>query len=99
MLEIVAGIDDHRQVIRVHDTYKAKDQLGAPDASGKRDHEAALGAHLNRSSSGERIRAVPGVGGPDQARPRTSTAGIPSSACPMRSDAAPAISSAKSGSA
>src|SRR5262249_56056318 len=73
-------------------------EVGGGGAGGQRDGESfghmAGGGHRNKSSSAERIRAAAGEGGPDQDRPRTSTIGRASSACPMMSDAALAISSA-----
>src|SRR5262249_39635093 len=98
MLEVVAGIGDHHEVGARHDTAQPERELGAADAAAQRDDEGfariAGGAHRNRSSSAERISAAADDGVPDQVSPRTSTIGRPSSACPMMSDAALAISSA-----
>src|SRR6516225_5693213 len=90
MLEIVAGIGDHGQrSVRQH-AIEAERQLGAADPARQREH-----AHRKRSCSAGRTRAAAGWSGADQARPRTSTIGIASSACPIRIPAAAAISSAK----
>src|SRR5262245_52305856 len=103
MLEVVAGIGDHHEIGAGHDAAQPQRELGAADAAAQRDDESlgrislgrmAGGAHRNKSSSAERISAAAGEGGPDQLRPRTSTIGRASSACPMTSDAALAISSA-----
>src|SRR5205823_2379629 len=98
MLEVVAGIGDHQEVGAGHDAAQPERELGAANAAAQRDDEGfariAGGAHRNKSSSAERISAAAGDGAPDQARPRTSTVGRPSSPCPMMSDAALAISSA-----
>src|SRR5262249_57444433 len=96
--EVVAVIGDHEGVGGGQDGAQPERELGAADAAAQRDDEGlariAGGAHRNRSSSAERISAAAGDGAPDQLSPRTSTIGRPSSACPMMSDAALAISSA-----
>ena len=100
MLEVVAGIGDHHEIGRGHHAAQAEHQLGATDATGKGDNEASrrrrgrAPVHRNKSSSGGRISDPPGVAAPVQDSPRTSTTGCASSACPMMSDAALAISSA-----
>src|SRR5712691_13352021 len=98
MLEVVAGIGHHHEIGCRHDTAQSQHQLGAADSAGQRDDETLVatsgGAHRNKSSSGGRINVAAGDAGSVQARPRTSTTGCASSACPMSSEAAPAISSA-----
>src|SRR4029453_6905303 len=96
MLEIVAGIGDHYEICARHDAAQPQGELGATDATAQRNNETAIcgGAHRNRSSSAGRIKAAPGKGDPDHGTPRTSTIGLASSACPITSDAALAISSA-----
>src|SRR6185437_2817132 len=88
MLEIVAGVDDHQQVLGRQDARQAEGQLGAPHPAGQGDD------HWNRSSSGGRITAATGASGADQVRPRTTTTGWPSAAWPCSRDAAAATSSA-----
>src|SRR6516165_2935815 len=95
MLEIIAGVDDDGEISGLHNAGKSERQLGAPDAAAERDNAASFSAHLNRSSSGERIRETAGDDSPCHGRPRTSTAGRASSACPMMREAAQATSSAK----
>src|SRR6476659_11202162 len=101
MLEVVAGIGDHHELGGRHHPAQPEHELGAADATGKGDNEASgrrrdrAPVHRNKSSSGGRISDSPGVAAPVQDSPRTSTAGCASSACPMMSDAALAISSAK----
>src|SRR5262245_56249633 len=99
MLEVIARIGDHHEIGARHDAAEAQHELGAADAAAQCDDHAlgrvAGGAHWNKSSSAERISAAADEGGPDQDTPRTSTIGRASSACPMLSDAALAISSAK----
>src|SRR5690242_13925743 len=90
MLEIVTGIGDHGQRIRREDAVEAEGELGAADATGKRQY-----AHRNRSCSAGRTRSAAGASGAVQESPRTTAIGIASSAWPMTSDAAAAISSAK----
>ena len=98
MLEVVAGIGHHHEIGARHDPAQPERKLGAADAAGQRDDEALAGVrdgvHRNKSSSGARISVAAGVGGPDQARPCTSTTGCASSDCPISGDAALAISSA-----
>src|SRR5947209_8969906 len=90
MLEIVAGIGDDGQLSRGQNAIETEGQLGAADPARQRQH-----AHRKRSCSAGRIKAAPGASGADQRSPRTSTIGTASSACPINSPAAAAISSAK----
>src|SRR5215472_4045076 len=95
MLEIVTGVGYHHQRSRWQDAVEAERELGAADSARQREHEPLGPAHRKRSCSAERTRAAAGRSGADQARPRTSTMGTASSACPIKSPAAAAISSAK----
>src|SRR5208282_3112510 len=90
MLEIVAGIGDDGQRSGRQDAIEPECELGAADPARQREH-----AHRKRSCSAGRTKAAAGTSGADQVRPRTSTIGIASSACPIKSPAAAAISSAK----
>src|SRR5262249_34089788 len=94
MLEVVAGIDHGHEVCARHDAAEPQSELGAANAAAQRDDSPACGAHRNKSSSAGRSRVAAGDGGSDQDSPCTSTIGLPSSACPMTSEAALAISSA-----
>src|SRR5713101_7803877 len=89
MLEIIAGIGDHGQRPERQYAVEAERQLGAADPARQREH-----AHRKRSCSAGRISAAAESSGADQLRPRTSTIGTASSAWPINSPAAAAISSA-----
>ena len=102
MLEIVAGIGDDGQLAGRQHAAEAERQLGAADPARQRHHDrVVLWRHRNRILGS---RAPPGAparrrvaSGADQVRPRTRTTGVASSACPITSEAAAAISSAKPG--
>src|SRR5438094_1898006 len=93
MLEVVAGIDHAQKVFRRYVPAEAERQLRLADAAAQRDDEVTR--HRNRSSDAGRIIEAAGAAAADQLRPRTSTTGCASSACPISSDAAAATSSAK----
>src|SRR5580692_508218 len=93
MLEIIANIGDDEQVVRLDDPAEAQRELGATDAAGERHHK--IPTHRNRSSFEGRMRVAAVDSGADQRKPRMRTTGDASSAWPMRSEAAAAISSAK----
>src|ERR1700736_4758535 len=95
MLEIIASIDDDGQRAGWQNAVEAERQLGAADPARQGEHEPLQSAHRKRSCSAGRIKAAAGWSGVDQARPRTSTIGAASSAWPINSPAAAAISSAK----
>ena len=93
MLEIVADIGDDKKIVRLDDPAQTKRELGAADAARERHHKTP--AHRKRSSFAgtneagrRRLRR-----GPAQATDKH--AGGASSACPIKSEAAAAISSAK----
>src|ERR1700756_4704054 len=92
MLEIVAGVGDHEQLVGRQDAAQTERQLGAADPAGQR-HDKAF-AHRNMSSAAGRPSSDAALSGPRQFRPRTITTGWPSAPCPITSDAAAAISSA-----
>src|SRR6266478_2417900 len=101
MLEVVAGVADHHEIGRGHDTAQAQSELGAADAAGQGDDQTLVGlslgsgaAHRNKSSSAARISAAAGASGTSQVSPRTRMTGRASSDCPINSEAALAISSA-----
>src|SRR5665213_4057471 len=96
MVEIIAGIHDHAQLLRLQYAIEPQRELGAADAAAKRNHVTGLdlGFHRKRSISLGRSSAAAETAGASQARPRTCTAGSPSAASPISSDAAEAISSA-----
>src|SRR5581483_5309728 len=92
MLEIVAGVGDHEQLVDRQDAAQTERKFGAADAAGQR-HDQSL-AHRNRSSAAGRTSSDAALSGPRHARPRTITTGWPSAPCPITSEAAAAISSA-----
>src|SRR6516164_4089833 len=92
MLEIVAGVGDHKQFVGRQDAAETKRQFGAADPAGQR-HDKSF-AHRNMSSSAGRTSSDAALSGPRHVRPRTTTTGWPSAPCPITSDAAAAISSA-----
>ena len=95
MLEIVAGIGDHGQRVGRQDAVEPERQLGAADPARQRQHRvlrSLIGTDRAPAGGPGRRPAHPA---PIQARPRTSTIGIASSAWPITSEAAAAISSAK----
>ena len=96
MLEVVAGVGDHDEFAGRQHAAQAERELGAADAARERDHARwGCGRQRNRSSSAERTSAAPVDASALQLRPRTRTAGCASSASPITSEAAAAISSAK----
>ena len=98
MLEIVSGVGDNRQFSRRDDVAQAKRELGAADTAGKRKNAIFVNArlrHRNKSSLGSRSNCAAVEAFADHLSPRTTTIGVASSACPISSDAAAAISSAK----
>src|SRR5437016_4247744 len=95
MLEVVAGIGDDNQRLGRQYAVEAERQLGAADAARQREDQPLRLAHRKRSCSAGRIKAAAGTSGARHVRPRTSTMGIASSAWPINSPAAAAISSAK----
>src|SRR5262249_37926019 len=92
MLEIVAGVGNHEQLVSRQDAAETERQFGAPDPAGQR-HDKSL-AHRNMSSAAGRTNSAAALSGPRHVRPRTTTTGWPSAPCPITSDAAAAISSA-----
>src|SRR5579871_5854393 len=92
MLEIVAGVGDHQQVIGRQDAAQAQHQFGSPNPAGQRYDKSP--AHRNMSSAAVRTSSDAPLSGPRHARPRTITTGWPSAPCPITSEAAAAISSA-----
>src|SRR6185437_2546967 len=96
MLEVVAGVDDDGQLFGCEHAREAERELGAANAAAQRNNVACLRAchHRNKSISFGRNREATGNAGASQLTPRTCTAGRPSAACPITSDAAAAISSA-----
>src|SRR5215468_6493568 len=92
MLEIVAGVGDHKQLAGRQDAAQAERQFRAAYPAGQR-HDDSL-AHWNMSSAAGRTSSDAALSGPRHVRPRTITTGWPSAPCPITSDAAAAISSA-----
>src|SRR4051812_15660669 len=94
MLEIVARVgDDGKRAGRQY-TREAKRKLRAADPTRQGQHFGAA-RHRNKPSCSGRINAAAFESAPAHASPRNIMTGRPSSACPIRSDAADAISSAK----
>src|SRR5262249_49109176 len=95
MLEVVAGIGDHEEIVASNDAAQSEHELAAADAAPQRHHPLARAAHRNKPSSAGRTKPAAGEEGCVQVSPRTSTAGWASSDCPISRDAALATSSAK----
>src|SRR5579871_664044 len=93
MLEIIANIGDDDEIFGLDDPAQAQRELGAADAAGERDDK--IPTHRNRSSLEGRMTAAAVDSGADQRKPRIRTTGDASSAWPITSEAAAAISSAK----
>src|SRR5262245_50283233 len=92
MLEIVAGVRDHEQLVGRQDAAETERQFGAADTTGQ-CHDQPF-AHRNRSSAAGRTSSDAALSAPRHVNPRTITTGWPSAPCPITSDAAAAISSA-----
>src|SRR3954469_16058233 len=92
MLEIVAGVGDHKQFVGRQDATETERQFCAADPAGERNDQSP--AHRNMSSAAGRTSSEAALSGPCHVRPRTITTGWPSAPCPITSDAAAAISSA-----
>ena len=73
MVEVVAGIHDHRQVVGRQDIRKPKGELGAADAAC--ESEVQFPAYLKRSVSGGRTRSAAQPDPMPQSRPRITTTG------------------------
>src|SRR5262245_40310743 len=99
VFKVIAGVDDDGQVF-TKSSRKAKRKLCPADAAAKGNNTTVengcffRSSHRNMSLSRLRISAEAGRFGASDRKPRTSTAGTPSAACPMNSDAAEASSSA-----
>src|SRR5262249_54449865 len=92
MLEIVAGVGDHKQFFGRQDAAQTERQFGAAYPAGQR-HDKPF-THRNMSSAAGRTSSDAALSEPRQVKPRTITTGWPSAPCPITSDAAAAISSA-----
>src|SRR6202165_2843656 len=92
MLEIVAGVGDHEQLVGRQHAAQTERQFRAADPAGQR-HDKSF-AHRNMSSAAGRTSSDAPLSGPRHVRPRTISTGWPSAPCPTTSDAAAAISSA-----
>src|SRR5258708_20422257 len=92
MVEIVAGVGGHEELVGRKDEAQTERQLRATDPAGQR-HDNSF-AHRNMSSTAGRTSSDAPLSGPRHVRPRTTTTGWPSAPCPITSDAAAAISSA-----
>src|SRR3954469_2594253 len=92
MLEIVAGVGDHEQLVGRQDAAQTERQFRAADPAGQRHDKSS--SHRNRSSAAGRTSSDAPLSGPRHVRPRTITTGWPSAPCPITSEAAAAISSA-----
>src|SRR5689334_602932 len=92
VLEVVPGVDNHGQA-GAEAPLEPTRELGAANASAKRNN-LRTAAHRNRSLAKSRINADAGRAGAFKSSPRTSTAGTPSAASPITSEAPAATSSA-----
>src|SRR5947209_10935811 len=92
MLEIVAGVSDHEQLVGRQHPAQTERQFRAADPTGQR-HDDSF-AHRNISSTAGRTSSDAVLLRPRHVRPRTTTTGRPSAPWPITSEAAAAISSA-----
>lgn len=88
VLKIVAGVDDDSQTLRRQHRRQAHGEARTADSACKGDD------HRNKSSARGRISSAMELARCAYGNPRASTAGHPSSDCPMSSEAAAASSSA-----
>ena len=93
MVEIVAGVDEDREVAGRQYAIEPERELRAAHAAADRQHSRRT-AHWKRSSASGLIRAWPSPSAAIQCSPRTRTAGVLSAASPIAMPAAAATASA-----